>query len=193
MSEKKANHQAKVVRIANLRPHPDPETTNLELTDIDGYQVVVGKGNFNSKSKRRGGTMDTEEGIRFLQIMAWVILIVVLLNSFGHGATTSHSKNSLGVVTYDANPYMYVAGSIAHTADAVTVVDGNLNLRVKPLGTYMLYDESILFCGIPQGKFDNINAEALVLTFERKARRTVQGIGCHELVRVDNMIPKQGQ
>lgn len=46
MTEKKANHQAKVVVIENLRPHPDPETTKLELTDIGGYQVVVGKGNF---------------------------------------------------------------------------------------------------------------------------------------------------
>jgi RNA ligase (TIGR02306 family) len=46
VTEKKSNHQANVVRIENLRPHPDPETTKLELTDIGGYQVVVGKGNF---------------------------------------------------------------------------------------------------------------------------------------------------
>jgi hypothetical protein len=46
MEPKKANHQANVVRIENLRPHPDPETTKLELTDVGGYQIVIGKGNF---------------------------------------------------------------------------------------------------------------------------------------------------
>lgn len=43
---KKANHQANVVRIKTIYPHPDPETTNLELIEIDGYQVVVRKGEF---------------------------------------------------------------------------------------------------------------------------------------------------
>lgn len=45
--DKKSNHQANVVRIGAILPHPDPETTKLELTMIhDAYQVVVGKGNF---------------------------------------------------------------------------------------------------------------------------------------------------
>ena len=43
---KKAHHQANVVRISTILPHPDPETTNLELILIDGYQVVVRKGDF---------------------------------------------------------------------------------------------------------------------------------------------------
>src|SRR5208282_467704 len=46
MEPKKSNHQANVVRIGAIRPHPDPETTKLELTDVGGYQVVIGKGNF---------------------------------------------------------------------------------------------------------------------------------------------------
>ena len=44
MTEKKSNHQANIVRIENVRPHTNAE--KLELTDIGGYQVVVGKGNF---------------------------------------------------------------------------------------------------------------------------------------------------
>lgn len=44
--EKKANHQANVVRIKTIYPHPDPETTNLELIEVEGYQVVVRKGEF---------------------------------------------------------------------------------------------------------------------------------------------------
>jgi hypothetical protein len=43
---KKSNHQANVVRIDEILPHPDPETTSLELILIGGYQVVVKKGQF---------------------------------------------------------------------------------------------------------------------------------------------------
>ena len=42
----KANHQANIVRIERVLPHPDPETTNLELIPIGEYQVVVRKGEF---------------------------------------------------------------------------------------------------------------------------------------------------
>lgn len=41
---KKSNHRANVVRIGELRPHTNAD--NLELLDIDGYQVVVRKGEF---------------------------------------------------------------------------------------------------------------------------------------------------
>ena len=45
---KKANHRAPIVLLAAsmFRPHPDPETTNLELIDVENYQVVVRKGQF---------------------------------------------------------------------------------------------------------------------------------------------------
>jgi len=48
---KKANHQANIILITagNRRPHPDPETTDLELIDIPGtgFQVVTRKGQFS--------------------------------------------------------------------------------------------------------------------------------------------------
>lgn len=46
--EKKLNHQANIVRInaADILPHPDPETTNLELILLGEFQVVVRKGTF---------------------------------------------------------------------------------------------------------------------------------------------------
>jgi hypothetical protein len=46
--EKKANHRAPVVLLAAsmFRPHPDPDTTNLELIDVENYQVVVRKDQF---------------------------------------------------------------------------------------------------------------------------------------------------
>jgi hypothetical protein len=43
---KKANHQANIVAVETILPHPDPETINLELIHIGDFQVVVQKGQF---------------------------------------------------------------------------------------------------------------------------------------------------
>jgi len=47
---KKANHRAPVVLITEgmFRAHPDPETTNLVLIDVEGYQVVSRKDSFKA-------------------------------------------------------------------------------------------------------------------------------------------------
>lgn len=43
---KKSNHQAKIVRVTELLPHPDPDTINLSMVEIDGYQIVTRKDSF---------------------------------------------------------------------------------------------------------------------------------------------------
>jgi hypothetical protein len=116
----------------------------------------------------------------------YVVLVMMLLVIAGKCAVSKPHSNSLGIPMYNTNPLMYTAGSLANTADSVSNVDGNLNLRIKPLGTYMLYDEQILFCGLPMEKFQGI-IEPFVLVYERQAHRTVQGVGCHELVRVNSL------
>jgi hypothetical protein len=122
--------------------------------------------------------------------MRKLVFVLFLLLTVCYGTTTSNSKNSLGAVQYSENPLMYLAATLAQTDGAVTNVDGNLNLRLKPLGTYMLYDESLLLCGMPLDKFQGVT-EPFVLTYERVAHRTVQGIGCHELIRADSIKPKE--
>ena len=36
------NYLAKIVDIQTFTPHPDPETTKLKCTHIDGYNIIVG-------------------------------------------------------------------------------------------------------------------------------------------------------
>jgi hypothetical protein len=122
-----------------------------------------------------------------IKIFLWGTAVtgaLLLCVASSHCATTSTKHNAIGFVQYTTNPLMYLAANIAQNQDAITNVDGNLNMRLKPLGTNMLYDESILFCGLPVDKFKGI-AEPFVLTYRRQASHLVQGIGCHELVRVD--------
>ena len=61
-----------------------------------------------------------------------------------------------------------------------------MNIRFQPLATYSLFSENILICGVPQEMFAN-KRNPMVLTYKTKASRIVQGIGCHELIRVDEM------
>jgi hypothetical protein len=119
----------------------------------------------------------------------YVVLVMMLLVIAGKCAVSKPHSNSIGVPMYNTNPLMYTAGSLANTADSVSNVDGNLNLRIKPLGTYMLYDEQILFCGLPMEKFQGIT-EPFVLAYERQAHRTVQGVGCHNLISVESLKEK---
>ena len=46
-----SNLIVEVVEIENVQPHPDPETTRLEVATIKGWQVVVGKGSFKTGDK----------------------------------------------------------------------------------------------------------------------------------------------
>lgn len=124
-----------------------------------------------------------------IYLFGGVVVAILLLSALGHCSTTSSRKNSLGTVSYDSNPLMYTAGSLTQTSDSVSNIDGNLNLRINPLGTYMLYDESVLLCGMPIDKFRGV-AEPFVMTYERQSHRTVQGVGCHNLLRVDHVVVK---
>lgn len=129
--------------------------------------------------------MSKENLLQLLILLLISIAALCLLVYPAHGAVSTKHGSSLGIPMYDENPLMYLAGSLA-TDKAVTEIDGNLNLRIKPLGTYMLFDEAVLLCGMPVDMFQGIT-EPFVLTYERTAHRSVQGIGCHVLVHVNSL------
>ena len=120
---------------------------------------------------------------------ASVITAVLLLANAAHcqPATTKPQTNSLGTLSYNDNPLMYEA---AQTIAEVTEIDGNMNLRVKPVGTYMLYDDIILLCGMPIDKFSGVT-EPFLMTYRRRSSHMVRGVACHDLLRVDSIVPNE--
>jgi hypothetical protein len=130
--------------------------------------------------------MMTKEAVSYwirILFAAAVITSVLLMANAAHCSTTKPQTNSLGVVQYTENPYLYEA---VQSLAEVTEVDGNMNLRVKPIGTYMLYDDNLLLCGLPTDAFQGIR-EPFLMTYERVSHTSVRGVGCHRLVRVDNI------
>ena len=125
-------------------------------------------------------------GLPMLLVFALLILLVVM--GTAHCSTNPKKSNTTcwlpeGCVTqYTENPLMYQMGSVAEASN----VDGNLNLRFQPTGTYALYDENILLCGLPVDMFRN-SGKVIVLTYKRQASRLIEGVGCHELVRVTSV------
>ena len=121
--------------------------------------------------------------------IAFVITGVLLLVNAAHcqPVTTKPQQNSLGVLQYDTNPYLYEA---VQTIAEVTEIDGNMNLRIKPVGTYMLYDDTVLLCGMPVDKFSGVT-EPFLMTYRRRSSHMVRGVACHELLRVDQIVSKE--
>ncbi len=122
-----------------------------------------------------------------------VMCLFIVLSSLGHCSVSKQHNNSLGTVMYTENPLMYQAVTLSSAPDSISNIDGNLNLRVKPLGAYMLYDESILFCGMPLDKLRNLRGDRFVLTYERVSHHTVQGLGCHNIVRADSIVQRSDE
>jgi hypothetical protein len=118
---------------------------------------------------------------------AFVITGALLLANAAHCSTGDKHPNSLGTLSYNDNPLMYEA---VQTIAEVTEVDGNMNLRVKPVGTYMLYDDIVLLCGMPTEKFSGVT-EPFLMTYRRQSSHMVRGVACHDLLRVDSIVPNE--
>jgi hypothetical protein len=133
-----------------------------------------------------------DEAVRLLFMVGLTAIVVLVLVKSAHCTDKQcwlpeGCKNSIGSTSYTVNPNVYLAvDGIAGEND----VDGNLNLRVHPRGTYMLYEDTVLICGHPREAFEGIGIPFL-LTYRRQASRSVRGVGCHDLVDVSNIISKE--
>ena len=89
-------------------------------------------------------------------------------------------------VSYQDNPFTYKPGTVAISG----IVDEAVVLRIQPLATYMLFTEDILLCDRDkvQSLFEG-KSNPVLLTYRTQASRLAQGIGCHDLVRVDEFRP----
>jgi hypothetical protein len=110
-------------------------------------------------------------------------LLLLLCTGLSEAAISKHS-NSLGTISYEVNPYTYEVGSVVTGFD---IDDGKgLVLRIQPLGTYALFTDDLLFCGNPVDRLAGKH-NPLAITYETVAHRTVRSVGCHELIRADEL------
>ena len=128
--------------------------------------------------------------MKSLIVIAMLLVLLLGLSEMSRCSTNSKKSDTTcwlpeGCVTqYEMNPYTYKAGSVSVSG----IVDDAVVLRIQPLATYNLFTEDILLCDkkklaeMFEGKHN-----PLLLTYKTKASRMVQGIGCHDLVRADEL------
>ena len=125
----------------------------------------------------------TEDSMnRICSIVGFVALWATL--SAGASMTTTKHDNSIGTVQYQDNPLTYKAGMVSVSG----LVDDAVVIRIQPLATYSLFTEDVLLC--EGAKLEPMFAgkhNPLVLTYKTRASRLVQSLGCHDLIRVDEM------
>ena len=128
-----------------------------------------------------------DDRFEFWLVASTLVLFFMLCIGMAHCATTSTQKkhgNELGITQYQDNPYTYKVGALT----ASGIVDDAIVLRIQPLATYNLFTEDILFCDkVHVAEMFEGKRNPFVLTYRTQALRLVQGVGCHTLVRVDNM------
>jgi hypothetical protein len=112
-----------------------------------------------------------------------LLFVAFLLAVAAQGATSApRHDNGLGVVIEYNNPDMYNFGVVR---DAAIVRAGErvaTNLRFQPYGTFTLYTEQVLLCGMPTDELiDRARKGPVVLTYKRQAHEAVDGIACHDL------------
>ena len=115
-------------------------------------------------------------------------MVIALLSVMCWAKTTKPQTNALGAVVPQDNPFTYKVGKVI----GVGTPDNAVVLRVQPLATYSLYTEDILFCDRKKVVSMFVGKRnPFILTYKTQASRLVQGVGCHYLVRVDEMRDTQ--
>jgi hypothetical protein len=113
------------------------------------------------------------------ELLTWLIVFLFVLSmlTFGHCDITKKIPNSLGVSEVYQNPYAYL---LAMPIEGQLLDGGKYtNIRFWPYATPALYEETILFCGDVSEHFSR---EPIVVTYEKRAHQTYQGIACHNLI-----------
>jgi hypothetical protein len=120
----------------------------------------------------------------------WIFWGVCVLSLFAHATTTAKHKDSLGVVMQQTNPNTYLAGSVTNVEFAGNRNNYGMVIRVQPLKTYTLYTEDILLCGNPSELFAG-HSNPMVLVYRTRSSHMVDGLGCHGLVDVRDVLPEK--
>lgn len=120
-------------------------------------------------------------GVAVLVLLLWPL-------SFAHCAVKgpTHS-DQFGTLSYVRNPNVYLFASIVEAR--VDVKDHHRYatvVRFNPAHTFMLFSETIVFCGDETAKFTGATGP-LVVTYERTAHYLFQGQPCHQLESVDRV------
>jgi hypothetical protein len=119
----------------------------------------------------------------------FMLVTILVLCGRGHCMTTSKHQDRISVIVEQTNPNSFIAGSVTNVEFAGNPENYGMVVRVQPLKSYILYTEDILLCGNPSDEFAG-HRNPMVLVYETQSHHMVEGIGCHELRAVRDVVPE---
>lgn len=132
----------------------------------------------------------------FFKAFIWAGIGAILLamalmgGSLAHGMTSGprRTDNSLGVLISEDNPFTYNMGIVAH-GEIITDAKGReyTAIRFAPYGVPVLMFQDILLCDNQADSLMEHKLKVVVLTYERRAHTMANGVGCHELMDINEV------
>lgn len=125
-----------------------------------------------------------------LDVLSYVAIGLVFSMLFvtgSNGEVQKQKPNTFGTVSYFENPNTYMYGAIVGGAFVQSDKRIGTNLMFQPAHTFLLFTQSVLFCGnIGPSVKGNIGTP-VVVTYETKAHEMVNGIACHNFVSINKV------
>jgi hypothetical protein len=107
-------------------------------------------------------------------------VLVLILSSSSESSTAAKTSDQIPPA-YQDNPYQYLYGIVVK-AEVFRLGDQLFtNLEVKPVQTYLVFSQSVTFCGNQEGKLDFATSQTVVMVYSRVMHRR----GCFDLLRID--------
>jgi hypothetical protein len=114
------------------------------------------------------------------RIVRGLAIFVLIMSASSMCSTGARTSNEI-LPAYQDNPYQYLYG-ITVKARVFRLGDQLFtNLEVKPVQTYLVFSQSVTFCGDQEDKLDLSTSQPVVLVYSRVMHRR----GCFDLLRVD--------
>jgi hypothetical protein len=116
---------------------------------------------------------------RVVLVLGLAVLVLILPSS-SESSTAAKTSNQL-LTAYQDNPYQYLYGNVVE-AKVFRLGDRLFtNLEVKPVHTYLVFSQTVTFCGNQEDKLDFTTSVPVVLVYSRVMHRR----DCFDLLRVD--------
>ena len=130
--------------------------------------------------------------LKFVFAIVLLVVLGIALQS-GHCSTSApRHNNGLGVVISQDNIYMYNMGLVTDGAILSNERGEDFtSITFLPFGSPMLDTEQVMLCDNLADELNKHGRKVIVLTYERQAHQTYQGVGCHQVLAIfDVELPK---
>jgi hypothetical protein len=119
--------------------------------------------------------------LKFAFAIVFLLVFGVAIQQAHCATSAPKHTNEIGAVIEYTNPVMYNFGVIRDAAIVRTDSRVATNLRFQPYGTFELYTEQVMLCGLPTDELIDRANGPIVLAYKRQAHEAVDGVACHDL------------